>query len=202
MYKDNELTIRPIEEKDLFNIWEFVYKEEAPEWKKWDAPYYLHTSKTYEEFMKKSDSWVNQKDYWAVEINGFFIGVVTYYWEHEPSKWLEAGIILYESNNWGKGIGTRALKLWINHLFNTLPLVRVGFTTWSGNKRMIRVGEKLGMKMEANLKIQAVNSWSSITTWVFWACMYRIDCIQILVVKSVSYNIFTINFHIHNLTLT
>ena len=27
MYKDNELTIRPIEEKDLFNIWEFVYKE-------------------------------------------------------------------------------------------------------------------------------------------------------------------------------
>ena len=52
MYKDNELTIRPIEEKDLFNIWEFVYTEEAPEWKKWDAPYYPHTSKTYEEFMK------------------------------------------------------------------------------------------------------------------------------------------------------
>ena len=102
--------------------------------------------------MKKSDSWVNQKDYWAVEINGFFIGVVTYYWEHEPSKWLEKGIILYESNNWGKGIGTRSLKLWINHLFNTLPLVRVGFTTWSGNKRMIRVGEKLGMKMEAKIR--------------------------------------------------
>lgn len=152
MYKDEELTIRPIEEKDLFNIWELVYKEEAPEWKKWDAPYYPHTSKTYEDFMKKSDSWVNQKDCWAIEINGVFIGVVTYYWEHEPSKWLEVGILLYESRNWGKGIGTRALKIWINHLFNTLPLVRVGFTTWSGNNRMIRVGEKLGMKMEARIR--------------------------------------------------
>ncbi|ETT86785.1 GNAT family acetyltransferase [Viridibacillus arenosi FSL R5-213] len=43
------------------------------------------------------------------------------------------------------------MKLWINHLFNTLPLVRVAFSTWSGNERMIRVGEKLGMQIEAKI---------------------------------------------------
>ena len=31
-------------------------------------------------------------------------------------------------------------------------LVRVGLTTWSGNERMIRVAEKLGMQMEARIR--------------------------------------------------
>lgn len=152
MYRDNELIIRPITRNDLLEIWELVYKEEAPEWKKWDAPYYPHATKTYEDFMDDTDLWVVQEDRWAIEVDGRFVGIVSYYWEDKPSKWLEMGIILYQSKNWGKGIGTRVLKIWINHLFNTLPLRRVGFTTWSGNKRMIRVGEKLGMKMEARIR--------------------------------------------------
>lgn len=152
MYKDNELVIRPIEEKDLFNIWELVYKEDAPEWKKWDAPYFPHSSMTYEDFLKQKESWINQENRFIVEVKGEVIGSVSYYWEHEASKWLEIGIILYEADNWGRGIGTRALAVWINHLFNTLPLVRVGLTTWSGNERMVRVAEKLGMQMEARIR--------------------------------------------------
>ena len=152
MYKDNELVIRPIEEKDLFNIWELVYKEDAPEWKKWDAPYFHHSSMTYEDFLKQKESWINQENRFIVEVKGEVIGSVSYYWEHEASKWLEIGIILYEADNWGRGIGTRALAVWINHLFNTLPLVRVGLTTWSGNERMVRVAEKLGMQMEARIR--------------------------------------------------
>ncbi len=152
MYRDNHVVIRPFEEIDLKTIWTLVFKEDSPEWKKWDAPYYPHHSKTYEEFLKQSDSWVNQADRWAIEVDGKVIGAVTYYWEHEPSKWLEMGVLLYESERWGQGIGTRALALWINHLFETLPLVRVGLTTWSGNQRMIRVAEKVGMQMEARIR--------------------------------------------------
>lgn len=152
MYTDNELTIRPIESKDLLRFWKLVYKEEAPEWKQWDAPYYPHQSKPYEEFLTDSDRWVGQDDAWAIEVAGVFVGVVTYYWEHEPSKWLECGIVLHESENWGKGIGTRALNLWVNHLFQTLPLMRVGFATWSGNKRMMALGDKLGMTLEARIR--------------------------------------------------
>lgn len=152
MYQDNELIIRAVEEKDLTRLWELIYKDEQPVWKKWDAPYYPHQSKTLEEFLPIGQGWIGDDDFWVIEVAGVVRGIVSYYWEHEPSQWLEVGIVFHEGGSWGKGLGTRALKLWIDHLFNTMPLVRVGFTTWSGNKRMIRVGEKLNMQMEARIR--------------------------------------------------
>lgn len=152
MYKDKDLSIRPIEQQDLNRLWELIYKEDAPEWKKWDAPYFPHNAIPYTQFMEKASSWVGKEDFWVIVFNEVVCGVVSYYFEDEQSKWLEIGIVLHESHNWSKGLGTRTLRLWINHIFNTLPLVRVGLTTWSGNERMIRVGEKLGMKMEARIR--------------------------------------------------
>lgn len=152
MLQDNELWIRPVKEEDLHTLWELIYKEEAPEWKKWDAPYYEHKAISYEEYLKKKPNLIDQDDYWVIEMEGEIIGIVSYYWEHEPSHWLEMGIGIYRPQYWSGGYGTRALKMWINHLFDTLPLVRVGYTTWSGNHRMIKVGEKLGMTMEARLR--------------------------------------------------
>ncbi|WP_227394850.1 GNAT family N-acetyltransferase [Jeotgalibacillus aurantiacus] len=152
MLIDNELVLRRVEEHDLPVIWEGAFSSDTPEWKRWDAPYFPHHRKTYEEFLKKKEQYVNAPDVMVIEINGDVYGTVTYYWEHEPSKWLEMGITFYREVHWGKGYGTRALRLWIGHLFDTLPLVRVGYTTWSGNHRMIRVGEKLGMQMEARIR--------------------------------------------------
>lgn len=151
-YKDNDLIIRPIEEDDLPVLWELLYKEEFPEWKKWDAPYYDHVHIPFEEYMNRKEKIINQDDRWAIEVNGNVIGTVSYYWEHKPSNWLEMGIGILDPNYWSGGYGTRAMKLWINHLFQSMPLVRVGYTTWSGNERMIKVGEKLGMTMEARLR--------------------------------------------------
>ena len=152
MYIDNELKIRPIVESDLFKLWTLTYKEESPEWKKWDAPYYEHKPISYEEYLDRKENILNKDNPMVIEVDGNVIGIVSYYWEHKPSNWLEMGIGIYDPTYWSGGIGTRALKLWINHLFNTLPLVRVGYTTWSGNHRMIKVGEKLGMTMEARLR--------------------------------------------------
>ena len=61
--------LREIEEKDHVPLWNMIYGEDSPEWKKWDA-----------------------------------------------------------------------------------PLVRIGLAMWSGNHRMIRSAEKLGMKMEARIR--------------------------------------------------
>jgi RimJ/RimL family protein N-acetyltransferase len=152
MYKDNELVIRPIEARDLEKLWELIYKEAAPEWKKWDAPYFPHHPIPFEKFMETSPTWVGKENRWVISVNEVVCGVVSYYFEDEQSIWLELGIVIHESANWNNGIGTRALKLWLHHLFNTLPLVRVGLTTWSGNKRMIRVGEKIGMQVEARIR--------------------------------------------------
>ncbi|MGE7602426.1 GNAT family N-acetyltransferase [Peribacillus sp. NPDC097675] len=152
VYEENELLIRPIIEEDLPRLWELMYKDESPEWKKWDAPYFEHKHIPFDEFVSKKESYVNQDNRWAIEVNGEVIGTVSYYWEHEASYWLEMGIGIYTPNLWSGGYGTKALRLWIDHLFQTLPLVRVGYTTWSGNERMIKLGEKLGMTMEARLR--------------------------------------------------
>ncbi|MBP2110707.1 hypothetical protein J2Z70_000847 [Paenibacillus silagei] len=50
MIQDHELQFRPIAEGDLPRLWELVYKEEAPEWKKWDAPYFEHKCISWEEY--------------------------------------------------------------------------------------------------------------------------------------------------------
>jgi RimJ/RimL family protein N-acetyltransferase len=152
LYQDKELTLRPIMEEDLYRLWTLAFKEEAPEWKKWDAPYYPYKPISYEEFLTKKEQYVDRDDRWSIIVNEKLIGIIGYYWEHEPSRWLEMGIVIYDPNYWSGGYGTRVIKLWMDHLFKALPLVRVGYTTWSGNERMIKVGEKLGMTMEGRMR--------------------------------------------------
>ncbi|GEQ32429.1 GNAT family N-acetyltransferase [Marinilactibacillus psychrotolerans] len=158
--RDQEIVVRSIKETDLKTLWTLIYKEENPEWKLWDAPYYEHHSKSYKEFLSEKNSWIGNNQKKVVEINNRIVGTVSYYWEHQPSKWLEMGITIYKQLDREKGYGTRILKLWIQYLFDTLDLVRIGYTTWSGNYRMIHIGEKLGMTMEGRLR--KVRYWDGI----------------------------------------
>ncbi|QOY35467.1 GNAT family N-acetyltransferase [Anaerobacillus isosaccharinicus] len=152
-YNDHELSIRPFNEDDVPVVWKLMYKEEEAEWTKWDAPYFNDEPVSYEECISKKDKLIHSNSRWVIEVDGNVIGTVSYYWEHEPSRWIEMGIGIYDPAYWNGGYGTRAIRLWINHLFNTLPLIaRVGYTTWSGNERMMKVGEKLGMTLEARLR--------------------------------------------------
>ncbi|MCT2535847.1 GNAT family N-acetyltransferase [Aquibacillus koreensis] len=152
MYTNDNVTIRSIEEKDLLPLWELMYGVASPEWKKWDAPYFEHKQIPKQAFLAHKGQYIDQDDRWVILVEDKVVGTVGYYWEHKPSNWLEMGIGIYDPTYWNGGYGTKALVMWINHLFNTLPLVRVGYTTWSGNERMIKVGEKLGMTMEARLR--------------------------------------------------
>lgn len=81
------------------------------------------------------------------------IGEVSWYWKSEETNWLEIGILIFNDNFWNKGIGYLALKLWIKEVFNQQQeIVRIGFTTWSGNYGMVKLAEKLGMKEEARYR--------------------------------------------------
>jgi putative hydrolase of HD superfamily len=81
------------------------------------------------------------------------IGEVNWYWKSKETNWMEVGLVIFDEQNWGKGIGYMALKLWIAELFERrAELVRIGITTWPGNHGMIRLAEKLGMKKEAQYR--------------------------------------------------
>ncbi len=81
------------------------------------------------------------------------IGEVNWYWKSKETLWLEIGIVIFDDKNWGKGIGLKALKLWINEIFiQQKEIIRIGLSTWSGNLGMIHLSEKLGMKKEAEYR--------------------------------------------------
>ncbi|KIL35036.1 hypothetical protein SD71_15340 [Cohnella kolymensis] len=109
------VTLRNITTEDLHTLWAFIYGEEFPEWKNWDAPYFPLNFQTYEQLSEQMKT-------------------------------------LLQAAYWNGGYGTEALRLWIDYLLSSLPLVRIGLTTWSGNPRMVRCAEKLGMKMEGCIR--------------------------------------------------
>ena len=62
------------------------------------------------------------------------------------------GIVIYDPAYWNGGYGTEALTLYRDLLFEKMEIGRVGLTTWSGNERMMKVAEKIGMRLEGRMR--------------------------------------------------
>ncbi|MEW5719760.1 MAG: GNAT family protein [Chloroflexota bacterium] len=76
------------------------------------------------------------------------IGRVTRYaQERFPQTWF-VGIDICEDAHLNRGVGTEALKLWVDYLFAHSDIHRLALDTWSLNPRMIRVAEKVGFVFE------------------------------------------------------
>lgn len=148
-----EMAIAPISIKYSKHLWKWVFSQDNPEWKQWDAPYFEHHSLPYDEFCEKAENRVNRQAVQGIFVEDELIGTVSYYWECEKTRWLELGIVIFNPAYWNGGYGTEALRRWSAIVFHMHPQIeRVGFTTWSGNKRMIAVGEKLGFSREARIR--------------------------------------------------
>ncbi len=76
------------------------------------------------------------------------IGWVNRYSKKKHHSVFLIGIDICEDPYLGKGLGTEALHLWIEYLFENSDIHKVGLHTYSYNKKMKRVAEKLGFKEE------------------------------------------------------
>ena len=126
----NKIILRSITESDLYPFWHMIYGQDSLEWKKWDALYYPLDRIDYEQFVKQMrDRLANGEDVpnrvAIATKGGELIGTVSYYWGHKESFWMEVGIVIYKPQFWNGGYGTEALKLWMDHLFASMPLVRI-----------------------------------------------------------------------------
>jgi RimJ/RimL family protein N-acetyltransferase len=61
-------------------------------------------------------------------------------------------ITIGERDAWGRGLGTEATELMVEHAFVRLGLHRVGLTVFSYNERAIRAYQKAGFKVEGRLR--------------------------------------------------
>lgn len=151
--KDELVSLRPLNETDLERVWHFKFKAEDQSYRKWNAPYFYEHDIPLAQFKKR----YLQDQSTPPKLFGMFIddelkGTVSYYWENERTRWLECGIIIYDSRLWNGGYGTKALSLWVDQLFSLIDIPRIGLTTWSGNERMMRCAEKCGFILEGRLR--------------------------------------------------
>lgn len=157
MKRQTGITLRELEIKDLEDY--LYWNHPSREFHKFNGPYYGKRSEEElkqlveelrELLLKGEKDVLKNKKIIADKDTDEIIGQVNWYWKSQETLWMEVGIVIFNENYWGNGIGYEALKMWIDEVFAENPrLVRIGLTTWSGNLRMMRLAEKLDLKKEA-----------------------------------------------------
>ena len=140
------------------------------EWENWDAPWEKEDTNAEAERKRWTERYESRKNLLddvrryrlEIEWNGRHIGWVSSYPIDENYEWLgeikdgqtvhrAIGIDICERDMWGHGIGTNALRAFMNYYFEN-GMDELYTQTWSGNVRMIRCAEKLGF-VECNRNI-------------------------------------------------
>ena len=142
------------------------------EWENWDAPWEKEDTneeterRSWTEYYGSVKQLPNEELRWKFEIvcNGRHIGWVSSYIMNECYEWIGAdtiqlgqtvyraiGICICEPDVWGNGIGTNALRAFMNYYFEN-GVDELYTQTWAGNVRMLRCAEKLGF-VECNRNV-------------------------------------------------
>lgn len=140
------------------------------EWENWDAPWEKEDTDekaertSWREYYESVKNLPDDARRWKFEIewNGRHIGWVSSYSIDENYEWVgeikdgqtiysAIGIDICEPDTWGNGIGTNALRAFMNYCFDS-GVDELYTQTWSGNVRIIRCAEKLGF-VECNREI-------------------------------------------------
>ena len=151
MLHHDGITLRTARDDEAESLHELITRDE--EWTRYNGPYFPYEAPTLERFRERQfQRWRTGERGLLIEHEGEVVGSVSCYWECESTRWLEAGVAIYDSSKWGQRIGRRALVPWVTHLFETLTIERVGLTTWSGNPRMMACALGLGFTQEARLR--------------------------------------------------
>lgn len=160
--ESNGIRVRMLQSGDVAQLGHWFLPDQ--EWHRWDGPYFPKMD------AGEIDAWmtrlraeiadgslnahapVRRAAIVRIEAPDTVIGSVSWHWESEASDWRRVGITVYDPGTRGQGVGTAALRVWTDYLFATTDIVRLDYSTWSGNTRMIGVGLKLGYTEEARFR--------------------------------------------------
>ena len=174
--KHENIILRDMIESDIEDYVRWFTEE--LEWENWDAPWEKEDTdeeterKSWTEYYESVESLPDTELRWKFEIewNGRHIGWVSSYMMNENYEWIGAdtiqpgqavyraiGIDICEPDVWGNGIGTNALRAFMNYYFEN-GADELYTQTWSGNVRMLRCAEKLGfVECNRNVGTREVN---------------------------------------------
>jgi RimJ/RimL family protein N-acetyltransferase len=137
----------------------FVAWRTRGEWLRYDAPWETFGDSLTEEQDKKirshfikltCETLPNPRKSAMIVINdgNKLIGSVNRYGNKRFPEVYYIGIDICEDSYLNQGLGTGALRLWLNYLFVNSTVHKIECHTWSLNPRMMRVAEKLGFQFE------------------------------------------------------
>ena len=157
MIKFTNIILRELKIEDLEDY--LYWNHPSREFHKFNGPYYgKKNEKELREYIEDlktlllngEKNVLRNKKIIANKDTDEIIGQVNWYWKSQETLWMEVGIVIFNEDYWGNGIGYIALKMWIDEIFAENPkLIRIGMSTWSGNKRMMKLAEKLCLSKEA-----------------------------------------------------
>ncbi|MDT3960046.1 GNAT family protein [Staphylococcus kloosii] len=146
----------PIYDAILDALYYWKYEEKHQEAKRWNGPYIKEQYISKDNFKKeaKRNRYISDKveRMLAIVVDEKCIGSVSAYWVSRETNWLEIGIVIYDKQYWGYGMGAEVFQQWIDYLFNQNFVHRLGIATWSGNTRMIGLAKHTGMIEEARVR--------------------------------------------------
>lgn len=148
------VTLRGRRPRDLPVLRRWLTDPQA-EWRRWDAPYFhaQATTEALELYVERLAELPPHPNERVIDLGGGCIGMVNRS-EEDPQDggWWDLGILIYDPQHWGRGIGTQALRLWVDATFNETGAHVLTFTTWGGNERMIRAAQRLGFREAARVR--------------------------------------------------
>lgn len=122
--------------------------DSAALWRSWDSPYLdpVQVDKTMHFYIAQMKQNAPTADERLVIAENTVVGMVNREKQDEKSGWWELGILIFNHHFWGKGVGTDALRLWIEETLQWTCAHTLTMTTWSGNERMMRTAQRLGFR--------------------------------------------------------
>ncbi|NLR08981.1 MULTISPECIES: GNAT family N-acetyltransferase [Lactobacillaceae] len=154
------VTLAPLTAAEAPAFWQLAYSDPQAEWCKWNGPYFHDAMPSEQEFLEvvAPHQYIGNAFRQIIRVDGQLVGSVSAYYEDgDLRRWLDVGIVIYATDRWQRGIGKQALTLWLDWLWQHVDLPHIGLTTWSGNVRMCRLAESLGLTQEA--RVRQVRYW-------------------------------------------
>jgi len=85
-------------------------------------------------------------------LDNYPIGTVNRYFPPKYSDACFIGLSIKDDRFLNQGLGTEALKLWVDYQFSLSDYNRIGLETWSFNPRAIQLARKIGFVHEGTLR--------------------------------------------------
>lgn len=85
---------------------------------------------------------------WMIEVNGRLIGEIKLHSINLQDRRASMAIAIYDPGQLGKGYGSEAIRLLLQHAFTQLNLHRIGVRVLAFNERAVKTYKKCGFTVE------------------------------------------------------